>query len=222
MSASKRCNGIVRALIVLNGGLESPQQLQRWASGCDLLIAADGGANIVHKANLHADVVIGDMDSIEPPILASLRADQLLRDDLQDRTDFQKALNYAVRSGAAQIVILNSEGDRPDHFIAAIGWARAFAAELEIRFAMQKMIVHMATGETELKCPIGTTVSILPVPSCVVRETAGLRWPLTNRLLELGNLHSVSNVATGDPIRLSISEGCAAVFIHRFEGDIAW
>lgn len=54
------------ALIICNGEAPSKKLAQRLARTADIIVAADGGANVARKLGIHPDIVIGDLDSITP------------------------------------------------------------------------------------------------------------------------------------------------------------
>ena len=54
-----------KACIFCNGPLSNPARAKRIAQECDLLIAADGGAEHLVHMGLTPQVIIGDMDSVD-------------------------------------------------------------------------------------------------------------------------------------------------------------
>ena len=142
----------------------------------------------------------------------------------QDRTDFQKALDYALdRLDAKEVVVLGSEGDRLDHTLSSLGAAAGRAGDASIRFVFETSIVHLvAAGEVRLKTRRGALISILPVLPSKITSGAGLQWAVDGLELAFGVRDGVSNRAGGDEVRLHVASGCLVVFVERREGDVEW
>lgn len=212
-----------KALIILNGGIETPESVLRWNACSDRLIAADGGSSLVAMTGATPDAIVGDMDSSDESVLKEFSTSTIVRDDDQTRTDFQKAIAYAVEEvGATNVVVLNSDGDRLDHSISALGWAATYSERARIRFVYRTSIVHLVRGEFTAQVRIGCTVSVIPILPNTSLESVGLKWPLDGLKLSLGSRDGVSNEATSETLVLHVTAGCAAVFIQRFDGDVQW
>ena len=95
-----------RALVICNGEPPSRTLLRAAARQCDLVVAADGGANTAVASGILPHVVIGDLDSIRVATRRALRTALILRVDRQDNTDLEKALDFLAFRGVRQIVIL--------------------------------------------------------------------------------------------------------------------
>ena len=99
----------MHCLILANGPAPVVEQIQYYANQADLVIAADGGAAHALAAGLFPDVVVGDLDSLTPELLAELRAAEVtvLRfPTRKNETDMELTLAEAVRRGAARVTIL--------------------------------------------------------------------------------------------------------------------
>ena len=54
------------ALVICNGEPPSKTLARQLVQVSDLIVAADGGANVARRLGIRPDVIIGDLDSIEP------------------------------------------------------------------------------------------------------------------------------------------------------------
>ena len=123
-----------RAIILANGPLPNPEAAQRYIRAGDWLICADGGTRHALTLGLIPDVVIGDLDSLEPQFKAELES-QGVRFEVypadKDQTDLELALELAVAAGVRQIDILAVQGGRLDQSLANLllltrpAWDRA-------------------------------------------------------------------------------------------------
>ena len=107
--------------IVVAGGDAAPEDAAH-LRGADMLIAADSGAAWLDALGRPPDLVIGDMDSIEPDLLDRLATEGVEVDAHpaeKDASDVELAVARAVASGAGEIVIIGGFGGRRlDHELA--------------------------------------------------------------------------------------------------------
>ena len=87
-----------------------------------LIIAADGGADRLLEYEILPDKIIGDLDSISDKTATRLDDWLILNKDIQ-KTDLEKAVDYAIERNAKKIQIVGWSGGRLDHTIAALGLA---------------------------------------------------------------------------------------------------
>ncbi|MGZ6256560.1 MAG: thiamine diphosphokinase, partial [Candidatus Limnocylindria bacterium] len=66
--------GVGVKVIVVAGGDAAPEDGAR-LDGADLVIAADSGAAWLDARGLRPDLVVGDMDSVDPALLERLATD---------------------------------------------------------------------------------------------------------------------------------------------------
>src|SRR6185503_5132730 len=113
--------GVGVKAIVVAGGDAAPEDAAQLA-GADVIIAADSGAGWVVSRGALPDIVIGDMDSIDPELLRRLTDDGAAVEAHpaeKDASDAELAVGRAVAAGADEIVILGGlRGARLDHELA--------------------------------------------------------------------------------------------------------
>jgi thiamine pyrophosphokinase len=188
------------------------------------VIAADSGLEHVRALGRHADLVVGDFDSVHPATLDAARAagsrvDRHPAD--KDATDLELALRAAQRHGADRVTIVGAGGGRLDHFLANVlllahpDWA-GFALQAYVGDAH----VQVVRRAVELRGAVGSLVTLLPVGGAArgVR-TAGLRWPLADEDLRLGSTRGASNEMTSTVATVTVRDGVLlAVQPHAIPG----
>ena len=145
-----------------------------------LIVAADGGADRLLEYEILPDKVIGDLDSISDKTATKLEDWLILNKDIQ-KTDLEKAVEYAIERGSKKIQIVGWSGGRIDHTIAALGLV--FDSRIELiddRFTV-KCISNLEIIEDEK----GTLFSLIAVPEARV-SIAGARWELDHEKLKMG------------------------------------
>jgi thiamine pyrophosphokinase len=209
----------LRAVIFANGSLNPPVKL----SPGDFIIAADGGARHCLARGLVPSVVIGDLDSLTPADLESLKAlgAKILQFPVRkDFTDLELALQHAQTSGADEILILGALGARWDQTLANVALPAAFP-ELNIRLADgYQEFFYLRTGETlTISGRPGDTLSLIPLGGEAQGITTDrLEYPLHGENLPLGSTRGVSNVLLAEQAQIALREGCLlCVVIHQPE-----
>jgi thiamine pyrophosphokinase len=89
-------DSVRKACIFCNGRLRNPTKVKQIAKDCDLLIAADGGAKYLIDIGLTPQVIIGDMDSVDPDIRKNNGGIEHIRyPEAKDKSDTELAMEYA-------------------------------------------------------------------------------------------------------------------------------
>ena len=145
-----------------------------------LIVAADGGADRLLEYEIFPDKVIGDLDSISDKTATKLEDFLILNKDIQ-KTDLEKAVEYAIERGSKKIQIVGWSGGRIDHTIAALGLAFDSRVELiDDRFTV-KCISDSEIIEDEK----GSLFSLIAIPEARV-SIQGARWELDHEKLRMG------------------------------------
>jgi len=211
----------LRAVIFANGNFKkSSIPLQSFRED-DLLIAADGGAQHLQELGLRPATVIGDMDSISPTLLNDLKTQgtqSIVYPRDKDQTDLELALTYAVQSGVQEVLLFGVLGGRLDQSLANLmlltrdDWKDL---SLVISNAPDIAYVMRDHGTISLQGNPGDIVSLIPLSALVTDvSTHGLRWPLKNAELTLGNTISISNEILEKSARIEIGIG-KLLLVHR-------
>jgi thiamine pyrophosphokinase len=211
----------LRAVIFANGNFKKSSIPLPGLRKDDLLIAADGGAQHFQELGLRPAIVVGDMDSISPVLLKDLKTQGsqfIVYPQDKDQTDLELALTYAAQSGVKEVLFFGVLGGRLDQSLANLmlltrdDWKDL---SLVISNAPDIAYVMRDHGSISLRGNSGDIVSLIPL-SAVVTEvsTHGLRWPLKNAELTLGNTISVSNEMLEKSARIEIGIG-KLLLVHR-------
>ena len=186
----------------------------------ETVIAADGGARHCLKFGITPQVVIGDFDSLSDDEIAILEADgvELIKHPIEkDETDLELALEYAVKTGATEIILYGLLGGRWDMTFANILLlASPSYAEINFRIVDGSTTAYILRGgETlTLEGKLGTTVSVIPLNKPARGITyQGLQWTLKNATLPFGTPRGVSNIMTATTAQISLEKGTLIVFV---------
>lgn len=196
-----------KILGALAGQDHAPGAMSAWLRWADLVIAADGGADLCRAEGREPDVIVGDLDSIADP-------SGLTPDDDQDSSDADKLLARLTKEGVVAATLIGVEGDRLDHVLATLySCARSSVAEIRIALRTGHARVLRGPSRGALEGVVGGRVSLIPLGPCRLTAT-GLRWPLAGGWLDpLGEV-SLSNRFTASRAEYEVHEGAVAVFLE--------
>jgi thiamine pyrophosphokinase len=203
-------------VLVANAPLRWHPKLAEMAAAAKPLLAADGGANHLAGIGLRPTAVVGDLDSISTETRAWLGEDCMVHRPDQDRTDLDKALDYAFDElGVERLTVLAALGGRTDHDLGNLGLLARLAMGERLVFEGVDQQILAVTGEATLGARPGDTWSFWTFDSAVRVTIDGVRWPLQDVAIDAGNRPSISNEAVDDQVRISATGG-SVVVMRRF------
>ena len=202
----------LKVVIVANGHVE-PNDAER-VLDADLVIAADGGAAHCDCFGRLPDLVVGDLDSIDPALaekISQAGAAIIRHPRRKDQTDLELALGEAAARGAGDIVILGGLGGRWDMTLATVlGLAAPNLAGIRTRLVDGNTEMVRLTGPERhtVHGRPGDTLSLLPLGGDAVGVTLkGLEYPLLNATVRTATALGVSNVLTDDCAEIVLEKG---------------
>ena len=151
----------MKVLIIAGGEKPSSELLKSEIKECDLLIAADRGAEAYLENGFTPDYALGDFDSIGEEykdILDKIKVEKFNPE--KDNTDTEIAFFKAVELGATEIVFLGVTGTRLDHVMANLGLLReALERGIEAYIIDNNNKIYLKNKGTTLKKEFGDYIS---------------------------------------------------------------
>ena len=144
-----------------------------------LVVAADAGADRLLKYNIVPDWIVGDLDSVSENTITKLEDWTITNKDIQ-KTDLEKAVDYAFEKGAKRIQIVGWSGGRIDHTLAALG----LAFNPKISLIDENFTIKAVNDSEIVKGKEKTLFSLMAMPEARVSVT-GARWNLKHEKLEM-------------------------------------
>lgn len=213
------------ALIVAGGDAIDPAVLTDLPSPA-WVVAADSGLDHARSLGLHPDLVIGDMDSVDPGTLAAVERSGVPVERYpadKDATDLELALERVIAGGFGQAIVIGGHGGRIDHLLgnALLVAADRFAAvRIEWRIGSTRVLVVRPHHPARVEGTAGDVVSILSVGGDAVGvTTSGMRWPLTGARLPTGSTRGISNQLTDREGTVTVADGVLLVTHERTPSD---
>ncbi len=196
----------MNALVVANGTPPSPELLQSLLSTNQLIVAADGAADFLYDHGLRDFIVIGDFDSVSPEILNSIPVTHQIRDDNQENSDLEKAIQYCASKNADRIFITGTTGKRLDHTLTAVSLMVKYAGLLRMRMITDEVEVLAVAVAAEIIGKPGDIISLIAMGEAKSVNLTGVKWPLKDETILPGS-RGVSNVMISNKARITVGRG---------------
>jgi len=189
-----------------------------------LIICCDGGARHFQYLGIKPDVIIGDMDSIDPALLAnySIQGIKIIKYPAnKDFTDTELALDYALGLKPDSIFIWGALGGRIDHTLANVfllckGQEKGIRTYLLDEYGEAFVLDKEATFVNET----GKTISLLALSPEVTGITlSGFLYPLKEGTLIMGESRGISNIITDARASISVRQG-KLLIVKYWQKDI--
>ncbi len=193
----------MHAVIFVNGILDYEHDPADLLKDTDLIIAADGGAVHCQDLNITPDILIGDLDSIDPALVEVYSGKNVTihrHPKKKDATDLELAIDLAVEKGAWKIRLLGALGGRWDMSIGNILLAAADKYQKQQISLIDRncslRILHPGNDHHLSGAP-GRRVSLVPLKDDAQGVTlSGFQYPLRDHTIPFGSSLGISNIMT--------------------------
>lgn len=202
-----------RAILCLNGELPEAAFFQRGLP----IIAADGAANRLDAINITPNIIIGDLDSVQPSVLAKCPS---IHAPDQSFSDYQKCLTYLETQQLLPAIIVGISGGHLDHILHNIN----IFSQTNCLFYAPPLIglIIRENQPATFKTSQGTKISLIGLPHATV-SSQGLKWEVENHTLAFPGDNSCFNRATADLVHLTVHSGNCLVLIYQTQmHDAGW
>ena len=214
-------------LIFIGGDPPHPNVRQHLPADA-FVIAADSGYAHAIAMGFVPNELVGDMDSITAVDLTDARDSNILITKYpsdKDFTDTEIAIASAIARHSSHVTVVSGGGDRFDHVLAMIHSIASCALTVDTSLLIGTARVSYVSinKEFKLEAQTGDIVSLIPLGGAVTVTTTGLQWELNNDTLQSFASRGVSNIATGESVSISVTDGLLAVIEPFFlnPGDIS-
>jgi thiamine pyrophosphokinase len=227
-SAEPSPTPLLRAVVLAGGDPLPPAVLATAADAIDaagLVVAADAGLAHAVRVGRTVDVVVGDLDSVDPAQLeAAERSGARVHRHPPDKdaTDLALALDLVLahvmargddgaggRGRRVDVTVIGGHGGREDHLLAnaLLLGAERYAA-LRLQALWGGAVLRVVRDRTTLEGEVGSLVSLLALhgPAHGV-TTEGLRFPLDRATLHPGSSLGLSNRLATPRARIALDLG---------------
>jgi len=198
------------ALMIANGASCKLDLLKDMFSEAAFVLALDGALNRLINAGFVPDAVLGDLDSVQnlDKIHKKYPNINILKKPDQEKTDFEKGLDYLIESGFPNVDILWATGARADHTFANFSNLVKYSHRMAVRMMDDQLTIFDLPKDFTGHFKAGTVISLMPVGKVEGISATNLRYPLQNENLEIGGRIGTSNEVLYDgTIHIQFSKG---------------
>lgn len=204
-----------KTIMILSGGGPGPSPVD--LPDADLVIAADSGLALAADLGMSVDLLVGDLDSVDPAELETARRAGL---DIEthpidkDATDLDLAMAAAVDREARRIVVVGAGEGRLDHLLGVatlLGSDRWSSVSIE--WHTDGSTAYVVRRSIRIPAAKGDLVSLVPVNGDARVTLAGTKWRLEREALRFGTTRGISNEAVDEAVQLDVHQG-VVLLIH--------
>jgi thiamine pyrophosphokinase len=200
-----------KAIILADGTFPFHQVPLDILNSAEAIICCDGSAAALDEFGLTPVAIVGDMDSINE-VLRIKYADRLHPDAGQETNDLTKSVDWCVREGYDDLVIVGATGKREDHTIGNISLLAEYARMVKVKMVTDTGIfIPLLTGG-DLETYPGQQISIFSIDPETEITSSGLLYPLVKRKLT-NWWQGTLNEASGSSLRFDFTDGRIIVFL---------
>lgn len=202
--------------IVTNGRIENLSWLEKKLkedSAKELVvICADGASNYLKAIDFVPDLLIGDLDSIDPQAKAWMEEKKVPLKKFpsrKDQTDTEIAIGYSVSKKPEEIEVLGAFGSRMDHTLGNVLLLEKFYdPEVSLVLADEQNEMWLINKDTRITGRKNENLSVIPITEKVTELCLrGFEYPLTNHTLYRGNTLGISNIIREEDAEISYKDG---------------
>lgn len=204
-----------RALLISGGRQVSKKLIEKYSDR--FILVADGGAKLLKKYELEADLLLGDLDSIDEESLDYVKKHSIKIKKFptkKDFTDTALCVDYLIDEGYDDLIILGALGTRLDHELANLfylkkAYRRGISAKIIDNY---NEITYVEEGEYEFYKSDKKYFSLISTSDKMNFTTKGLYYEVENLEVNSENpSRAVSNEMLADKAIIKINYGAAFI-----------
>ncbi len=213
-----------RVIVVANGDLEDLNFYKDLVKKDDFIICVNGGCGYALAMGIKPDLVIGDMDSLNPDVQEKIRQldPRLIKHpSMKDKSDLELAIDKAVEMKPGEIVIIGALGGvRADHaFINMLLLYIPLQHNISARIVDRNHDIFLINDKAQVIGKSGDYFSLFALTGEAEGiTTEGLKYPLQEGSLYFASTLGLSNELTGSRAAVSLERGLLLAIHHKKSG----
>lgn len=177
----------------------------------EAIVCCDGAAMTLVQYGLEPSAIVGDCDSLDSTIMEKYH-DRIFRDEDQETNDLTKAVEWCIRSGYTDLIIVGATGKREDHSTGNISLLAEYIRKVKVIMITDTGIFYPFTENCSIPSHEGQQVSVFSIDPATEISSSGLKYPLKSRKLRSW-WEGTLNEAAGDQFELEFYGGAVIVFM---------
>lgn len=199
-----------KVVILCDGSFPKHPVALSCLKAAEQIICCDGAADKLVAFGMEPSFIVGDIDSLSKAAKHRF-ADRIVHCPDQETNDQTKAIEFAVKRGVQEVVILGATGKREDHTIGNISLLLNYAKKLKVISVSNSGFFQPVLQSQKFASFKGQQVSIFSIGVPAAVSSKNLKYPLCKTMLNswwMGTL----NECTADFFSLAFDEGQLVVF----------
>ncbi|MCB5246091.1 MAG: thiamine diphosphokinase [Candidatus Cloacimonadaceae bacterium] len=176
----------------------------------DFIIAVDAGLNRVNKLGIEPDLIVGDMDTVSPELLAKYPNTKKINYEMQkNHTDTELAVLWCLEHNIKQVIIINGLTNRFDHSLGLLqNLALLNSEKIPARIESEKQVVLFLGKKSQFKGYEGSLLSLFSWSAeSTIKDSEGLFFPLKNLTLSQFHTRGISNIVISSSLTIELDKG---------------
>ncbi|MFM9413930.1 thiamine diphosphokinase [Peptococcus simiae] len=207
-----------RALLITGGASPSRALIAQGQAAAAFTMCADSGAASLVRLGLWPDMIVGDMDSLAPEVLAQLKdrdCESIILPVEKDFTDTQAALEWLFQHDYQEVLVLGGTGSRWDHSTANYFLVTGYGRQGQsVVMWDEKNAMRYIAGHSYQVPASNHQLSLVPTSDEGVElSLTGLYYGLDSAQVPCGQSLLISNEFVGPEATVTISRGDAWLFV---------
>jgi thiamine pyrophosphokinase len=200
--------------IVGSGEDYSIPKITFYAGKSDFIIACDGGLDILDAIGKKPDIIMGDLDSVNPAILEKYAHIETIKYPREkDLTDSEITLKKALSYEPEEIFLFAVIGRYFDHSLANIfNLFRNYSSKSKIKIITFNSEIFAVNKNYSFENLKGRRISFLPFGNISGLKMKGFKYQFETDQISLLD-YSVSNVISENYAEININSGMLACIL---------
>ncbi len=183
----------------------------------NFVVGVDSGTDYLYKLFLIPNLIIGDLDSINPKTLDRAKKDNTEILDFEvdkDKTDFELTLEYLKNNEYKNITIIGGESGDLDHLFGNLLSIAAFHNKENIEWKQSNQNIIFPESEL-INTESGKYFSLVPLSNLIGVSIDGARWNIKNESIQYGSTKTLRNITSGDTLKIRVDSGVYCLIIQN-------
>lgn len=208
-----------KAIILAGGDIANIDLVKSYYDEETSIICVDRGCDFAIDNSLDIEIAIGDFDSISKSKLKAIKSDDtkmLTFNSDKDKTDMQLAIEYCVEKEYDCLYLFGAIGTRMDHSMINISFLNRYKDDfIDFKIIDETNFLYATDKNQTIERHEGYYISFMIAEGNPIISVDGVKWPLKDYKMILGDSLTISNKITSSVAKLTVNNGSVLVLLSK-------